>query len=165
MLTFLPASLRGIGIDLGRLAAVDDGLSAQLASNVAAYDPAAGEHPFVQLRYDEIGEGDLDRMLGYAGIATANRPLGLPYDFSPITAPGSDGDDWRLYPLSGLLVHVRSAEPAAFEMRDQYGSLDALFRSLENDGHDVTAGQYLALTLAEAIGFCHNRGLGLATHW
>ncbi len=44
-------------------------------------------------------------------------------------------------------------------------SLDALFSSLENDGNDITAEEYLVLTLAEAIRFCQYRSIGLATHW
>jgi hypothetical protein len=46
-----------------------------------------------------------------------------------------------------------------------YESLAALFNSLENTGNDITAEEYLVLTLTESIRFCKERNVGLATHW
>src|SRR6185369_16138602 len=44
-------------------------------------DPA--QRPFVQLSYQEIPADEIDAVLGYAGIAAANAPVGLPGEFEP----------------------------------------------------------------------------------
>ncbi len=165
MFEFFPAQLRGIEIDLRALAELDPNLSTQLSSNDAEYDPASEDHPFVQLAYGEIDQEALERILAFAGIFKANRPLGLPYDCSPHTFPGTDGRDWQLYPLTGLADHLRLIQPDTLKMLDAYDSLDDLFESMENEGRDVTAEQYLVLALTETIRFCKNRNIGLAAHW
>ena len=165
MFEFFPTQLRGIDIDLLALADLNADLAAQLSSNEVAYDPVSEDHPFIQLAYDEINRDALDRILAYANIASANRPLGLPCDFAPLIAHGTDGNEWQLYPLSGLDQHLRAINSETIEMLDGYESLDALLNSLENDGNDITAEEYLVLALTEAIRFCKERNVGLATHW
>ncbi len=87
MVEFFPVRLRGIDIDLHALGNLNAGLAAQLTTNEVLYDPASEEHPFIQLAYDEINQASLERILTYSNIVNANRPLGLPYNFTPLVAP------------------------------------------------------------------------------
>ena len=165
MFEFFPVRLRGVNIDLHALAIRDPDLAAKLGTNDEPYDPASEDHPFIQLSYNEINQDALNRILAYSDIVNSNRPLGLPFDFNPLVAPGTDGNEWHLYPLSGLDQHLHYENPSILAMLHEHKSLDALFDSLDDGGNDVTAEEYLVLTLTEAIRFCKCRGIGLATNW
>ncbi len=165
MLTIFPTSFREMALDPAALSHRHADIAAWLASNEVSYDPNLEDHPFIQVSYDEIGLESLDRILGYANIVNSNQPLGLPYDFTPFAAHNSEGNEFLLYPLAGLDHHLRTNHPEIMERLKGHTSLDSFFASLENQGNDVTAEEYLVLTLTHAIRFCSERKIGLATQW
>lgn len=63
--------------------------------------------PFCQLAYDEIPMPFLERIFSYASISKSNGPIGFAGTFEPIARP----PELVLFPLSGLLGHLKATVP------------------------------------------------------
>ena len=117
---------------------------------------------FLQVGYNEIAGEELDRILGYRGIAQANKPIGLPCEFDAFSWARSTGSETLLFPLSGLYSHFREVAPVIFNEFGTYGSMDAY---VDFKGDEMTAVEYLVAGSLECIAFCNRNRFGLALHW
>lgn len=125
---------------------------------LAAMNKASGgPRPFLQLAADELAGEDVDAILGYAGIPSANAPIGLPVAFKPF----SDADV-LLFPLEGLDKHLRQVASDIVQAVEQAGSMDAFAKQ---QGDEMGAREYLVGGLLECIRFCRSRGEALVIRW
>jgi hypothetical protein len=119
-----------------------------LSAAAPPYEPGQEAHPFIQLAYDEIAEASVGVLLGYAGIASAGAPIGLPFDFTPILVR-----DHLFFPLDGLRSHLVATETVR----------SRLSPPAETD--ELTAEEYLAFGVLECISYCEERRLGMVLLW
>lgn len=118
--------------------------------------------PSLQLSFNEISAAELDRLLGYAGICSANAPIGLDADFTPHTV-GPDADtQFLLFPLAGLEAHLITEEPKVAESLQASGSMDAFVRER---GDSMSAVVYLTAALLSCIQFCRMNKQALLITW
>lgn len=114
------------------------------------------ERPFVQLSHQDIPEEDVEAVLGYAGITTANSPVGLPGDFEPRKA----GRDGLLFPLSGLEAHLRRTNAAVIGEYERCHNIQEFLES-----RDIPARDYMVASLIECIKWCSQHRAALMIRW
>lgn len=114
--------------------------------------------PSYQFDYKEVGLDTVKRMLGYAGIAVTNTPLGVAGSFEPVAEDG----EWVVFPLAGLQKHFENVAAAAVRAFDQFGSLDSLDNAR---GPELTPGDQLVVAVLECLHFCKENRLILAFAW
>src|SRR6266496_1212010 len=115
-----------------------DQLRASSLASSSQHEPV----PFVQLSYQEIPMPEIHRLLGYAGISSANGPIGLDAEFLPHTIgpdPLDPQTQFLLFPLSGLERHLVAQEPRVAESLQTLGSMDAF---AHDRGDAMTAIEY-----------------------
>jgi hypothetical protein len=114
------------------------------------------QRPFVQLSHQELPENDVEAVLGYAGITTANAPVGLPSDFEPRKL----GRDCLIFPLPQLEAHLRRTQPEVIAEYERHSSLEQFLES-----RDIPARDYLVTGLLECIKWCYKHRAALTIRW
>jgi hypothetical protein len=138
------------------------GDSASMAADVlASVVPDAqlcesAQRPFVQLSHQEIPAADIEQVMGYAGITTANSPIGLPCDFEPRQLDR----DYLLFPLAQLEAHLRKTQPAVIAEYERHATLEQFLES-----RDILARDYLVAGLLECIKWCFKHRAALTIRW
>ena len=118
--------------------------------------PPAGERPFVQLAHSEIDQHDLKSALGYAHIAEANSPVGLPISMEPLAI----GQSLLFFSLDDFDKHLRERFDAVLSEAQRAGGFSAFLES-----RDVEAVEYLVVGLVECIRWCKDRNAALQIRW
>ncbi|MFN7975695.1 MAG: hypothetical protein U0166_25705 [Acidobacteriota bacterium] len=115
-------------------------------------------HLVVQLRYEEIEEAEIHRLLGYGGISRASAPVGLPIGpFEPL-----DAGPVRLFPIRGLCDHLAAVAPRTVARFEAAGSMDAFEEAL---AEEITASRFLVGGVLEVSRFCTTSGHALRIRW
>lgn len=114
------------------------------------------QRPFVQLSHQAIPTEDVEQVLGYAGITTANAPVGLPCDFEPRKL----GRNYLLFALPRLEAHLRNTQQDIIAEYERHASFEQLLES-----RDMTAHDYLVAGLLECIKWCSKHRAGLMIQW
>ena len=162
MLEIKPQSLSALLSHLGEfLEQIPAEFRGHLATSQEYYNERESM-PSLQLSYDELSATEIDRLLGYAGIATSNTPIGLDVDFPPCTIGDDPRDQFLLFPLTGLENHLATEEPGIVEAIRNLGSLDAF---IEARADAMTAVEYLVVGTLTCIEFCRWRRQTLAITW
>jgi hypothetical protein len=117
--------------------------------------------PFIQLARDELSGDEVDNILSYADIPLFNGPIGLPFNFDPLTL-GKGPNEWLLFPLDGLEAHLRNVAREIVLAFDNHGSMDAF---AEWRGTEMSAREYLVTGVLECIRFCERQQEALVIHW
>ena len=115
--------------------------------------------PWIQLSYDEISDEDLERLLGYAGITSANQSLGLPVETLSVTLSEKPV---VVYSVSGLANHLQSVEPQIVAAYRQAGDMDTFSRIR---GEQMTAKEYLIGGILDCISYCMRTRSVLSVRW
>lgn len=132
----------------------------QLSSSDSCGDQMDG--PFVQLAYDEIDNQEIDRLLGYAEIPSANAPIGLNGDFAPVRLGTDPRSEILVFSLSRLEEHLNRQEPGVVQSIRRFGSMDAF---VAQRGDAMTATEYLAGGVLACIEFCKKNNQALMITW
>jgi len=163
MLGVIPRPLSALQIQLGtllKLVPVECRDPLLTSSLLTSSEPE--QVPTLQLSYDEITAADLDRLLGYAGISSANAPIGLDADFQPHKIRSDPRSEFLLFPLAELEKHLTAEEPRIADLLRALGSMDAF---VEARGNAMTAVEYLTAGLITCIQFCRTRNQALIITW
>jgi hypothetical protein len=118
--------------------------------------------PTIQLSYDEISGHDIDRLLGYAGISSANTPIGIDAAFLPLVLGTDPKSQVLLFSLAELEAHLARAEPAIAERFRTLGSMDQF---VADRGDAMTAVEYLTGGTLECISFCRAKKQAMIVRW
>ena len=141
----------------GQVLSDSDSAAADLLSSVVPdtqlCDPA--QRPFVQLSHHEIPENDVEAVLGFAGITTADTPTGLPGDFEPRKV-----GDCLFFPLSGLEAHLRKTDAGVIAEYERHRTIEEFLES-----RDVSARDYLVSGCLECIKWCCKHQAALTIRW
>ena len=151
MITIIPY---GQDLILGDRASEAADLLASVVPDVQLCESA--HRPSVQLSHQEIPAEDVERILGYAGITTANVPVGLPCDFEPRRL----GQDYLLFPLVQLEEHLRRAQPEVIAEYEGHATFEKFLES-----RDMLARDYLVAGLLECIKWCFKHRAALTIRW
>lgn len=116
----------------------------------------------IQLAYHEIPAAELDRLLGYAGITSANGPIGLDADFLPRAIGSGVRTQFLLFPLAGLESHLTAEEPRIADALRTLGSMDTF---IQQRGDAMTAVEYLAAGVLTCINSCRTMKQALVITW
>ena len=140
---------------------IPGGSASEAADLLAAVVPdeqlcEPSQRPFVELSHQEIPGEDVETVLGYAGITTANAPVGLPCDFEPRKL----GQDYLLFSLPRLEAHLRKTQPAVIEEYERCTSFEQFL-----DSRDMDAREYLVAGLLECIKWCRKNRAALTIRW
>lgn len=136
----------------------DEILAALGLAKVFISSDAPSTRPSYHFDYREVGLDNVKRVLGYAGIAVTNTPLGVGGSFDPIAHEG----EWVVFPLEGLRRHFEGIAEGAVRDYERFGSLD---RVIEARGPDVTPGDQLVVAILECLRFCEVNSLVLTFAW
>jgi len=154
MFTIAPSSIHAVRAQLGASASACEHLLGQLPDIEATCTRIPC--PIVQLSRDEISLNDVDTLLGYAGIASANAPIGLPLTFAPLNlAPA-----FLLFPLAGLYAHLAAVAKPTVSDYEQSGTLDSFLESRDRSG-----AEYLVAGVVDCIRWCLERNQALCIRW
>ena len=125
-------------------------------------DAPPSERPFVQLDDSELPGDVADRILGYADIPRANRPVGIDYTGEPVVVGGDASMQILLYSLAGLESHIRASVPDIAKAYDASGGMNAF---VELRGDSLTAEEYLVGGTLDCIRYCRQMRHVLVIRW
>lgn len=120
------------------------------------------DSPFVQLGYDEIADEEINRLLGYAGIASVNAPIGLNGDFAPVLIGTEPKTQVLLFSLPRLEQHLSTVEPDLVRQIRNLGSMDSL---VDKRCDALTASEYLTGGLLACIEYCRTKDQAIIIKW
>lgn len=147
-----------------KLGSFSEQLPAECREQLSSHDPCGAQKdgPFVQLAYDEIDNQEIDRLLGYAEIPSANAPIGLNGDFAPVRLGTDPRTQILVFSLSRLEEHLNTQEPGVVQSIRQLGSMDAF---VAQRGDAMTATEYLTSGVLACIEFCKKNKQALVITW